>query len=111
MKVHKKKPRIGVLVLVVLVLWVVGLARGRLGTLMAMPSRDVEGPLQLLLETDDEAPIGHSPADRWRTHHREALARGDFTEEECRACHHPENYCNRCHNYVGVKRIEGERIQ
>jgi hypothetical protein len=97
---------LGVIVLILVVLVALGVVRGRWNPPVEMPSRDVKGPLQLVLETKKGAPFGHSPSTRWRTHHREALARGDFTEKECQDCHDPEKYCNQCHGYVGVKRIK-----
>ena len=106
MKVPKKEPLLEVIVLILVVLLAVGMARGRWDPPPEIPSRDVVGPLQLELETEKGAPLGHSPSDRWRTHHREAIARGDFPESECQVCHDPKRYCNQCHGYVGVKRIE-----
>ena len=106
MKVPKKEPLLGVIVLILVILIAVGVARGLWEPPPEIPSREVAGPLQLELETEKGAPWGHSPSDRWRTHHREAIAREEFTESECQDCHDPEKYCNQCHGYVGVKRIE-----
>ena len=106
MKIVKRQPQPAGIAFILVLLISLGLVRGVLDPPVAMPSRDIKGPLQLVLETPKGAPLGHSPADRWRTHHREAIARGDFTEKECQDCHDPEKYCNQCHGYTGVKRIE-----
>lgn len=71
-----------------------------------MPSRDAVGGLKLVLDPDLQAPVTHVPVEHWRTHHREAINRGEFPEAECQKCHDPDTYCNNCHTYVGVRRIE-----
>jgi len=71
-----------------------------------MPSQDASGELRLELDLELEPPVTHVPLEYWRTHHREAVNRGEFPEDECQKCHDPDNYCNNCHSYVGVTLIE-----
>jgi hypothetical protein len=65
-----------------------------------------EGPLEVTVARGTATPEYHSPAERWRTLHGELLNRGDFTPRECILCHDPQTGCNRCHQYVGVKKID-----
>jgi len=71
-----------------------------------MPSQEATGANRLELDPDLEPPVTHVPLEYWRTHHREAVSRGEFPENECQKCHDPDTYCNNCHGYVGVKQIE-----
>ena len=63
------------------------------------------GPLAVTVPRGTATPEYHAPLERWRTVHMEALNRGDFTQRECILCHNPQTGCNRCHEYIGGKRI------
>ncbi len=69
------------------------------------PELKGEGPLAVVVPRGSTAPEYHAPLERWRTHHMEAINRGDFTQRECVLCHNPDTGCNRCHNYIGAKTV------
>jgi len=62
-------------------------------------------PTVLADPLQDQAPGNHMPVERWRTHHFEYINSGLVTEQRCMTCHQPDTYCNRCHEYVGAKRV------
>jgi hypothetical protein len=70
------------------------------------PELDGSGPLGVRLRAGLPVPEYHSPLEWWRTHHMEALNRGDFAQADCLYCHEPETSCNNCHGYVGVVAIQ-----
>ncbi len=72
-----------------------------------MPARGGRGELALIVDETKVAPAYHSPTDRWRIYHPRTIAAGIVTVQECRQCHTPRNYCNRCHAYVGARLIAG----
>jgi len=69
------------------------------------PELKGEGPLAITVDRGASVPESHSPLERWRTLHVEALNRGDFSQRECVLCHNPKTGCNQCHRYVGAKEI------
>jgi len=69
------------------------------------PELKGEGPLAVTVPRGTSAPEYHSPAERWRILHGQALNEGDFTQKECILCHNPQTGCNPCHQYLGVKRV------
>ncbi len=72
---------------------------------VAKPELKGEGPLAVVVARSTNTPEYHAPLERWRTIHREALNRGDFTQRECVLCHNPKTGCNQCHQYIGAKVI------
>ncbi|WP_457554394.1 hypothetical protein [Candidatus Pyrohabitans sp.] len=42
----------------------------------------------------------------WKANHGKEVEAGKASEESCINCHQPENFCNKCHAYVGVRQIE-----
>ncbi|MEW6350849.1 MAG: hypothetical protein AB1646_17465 [Thermodesulfobacteriota bacterium] len=67
------------------------------------PARRGTGPLSLTVDCRHDAPPYHLPLERWRRDHMNAIVRyQDFTVTECRICHQPERFCDRCHNYLGA---------
>ncbi|MBI4789153.1 MAG: hypothetical protein HY782_19145 [Chloroflexi bacterium] len=70
------------------------------------PVKDGAGPLAVKLDPRLVAPEYHSPMEWWRTHHMDAVTRGDFAEADCLHCHDATTSCNNCHSYVGVRQIE-----
>jgi len=52
-----------------------------------------------------DVPIFHSPMSDWRVRHPKFLEEGVYTLKRCMICHESNIACNRCHDYVGVKRI------
>ena len=69
------------------------------------PELKGEGPLAITVDRGASVPESHSPLERWRTLHVDALNRGDFSQRECVLCHNPKTGCNQCHRYVGAKEI------
>ena len=43
----------------------------------------------------------------WKANHGSEIESGKASEEDCKSCHNPANFCNKCHAYVGVRLIEG----
>ncbi len=70
------------------------------------PELKGEGPLAVVVPRGSTAPEYHSPIERWRVIHMEAVNRGDFNQRECMLCHDPKTSCNRCHSYIGAKLVE-----
>lgn len=57
-------------------------------------------------ETNDLIPYWHRPIKKWRTVHMDKLKSGKLTLSNCIVCHNePEQFCNACHKYMGVKNI------
>jgi len=83
--------------------------------LVTVPDREMEGPLKL----EDPAVDGTLPPiyhlEDWRVSHPQEILRGDFEEvdfrdgeyvlDSCFECHAAEKYCNKCHSYVGARRM------
>lgn len=69
------------------------------------PELKGEGPLAVTVARGTAVPEYHSPADRWRTYHGEAITGGDFSRRECVLCHDPQTGCNQCHKYIGAAEI------
>jgi hypothetical protein len=65
-----------------------------------------EGLLSVKMARGLVAPEFHAPLERWRTTHKQALDKGDFTQRECVLCHDPRNSCNQCHRYVAAPAID-----
>ncbi|WP_456475291.1 hypothetical protein [Candidatus Pyrohabitans sp.] len=42
----------------------------------------------------------------WKANHGNEVESGRASEENCLNCHKPDQFCNKCHAYVGVKLIE-----
>lgn len=54
----------------------------------------------------DIMPWYHIPVKKWRSSHMNIINSGAVTKENCLPCHYePEKFCNKCHEYVGVKGI------
>ena len=69
------------------------------------PVKDGPGPLAVTIERTREAPDYHSPLDWWTANHPHGISDGVFSQRECMLCHVPEDSCNKCHEYVGVKLV------
>ncbi len=83
------------------------------------PTKNGEGPLALKVMEGIPAPQYHKPIKRWVATHMDKLAVGGvvlkngevkkISIEGCMGCHSdPDNFCNHCHDYVGVKRVEAK---
>ncbi len=67
------------------------------------PSRRGTGPLSPTVDCRLDPPPYHLPLERWkRSHMRAIVDYRDVTVTECRLCHAPERFCDRCHTYLGV---------
>jgi hypothetical protein len=71
------------------------------------PELKGKGPLALRLPSGVLSPEYHQPVEYWKTHHMDILNHGDYTRQECMLCHDAHTSCNNCHEYVGVKLVEG----
>jgi hypothetical protein len=69
------------------------------------PVKDGSGPLAVTIERTREAPDYHNPLDWWTANHPHGISDGVFSERECMLCHVPDDSCNKCHEYVGVKLV------
>ena len=69
------------------------------------PELKGEGPLAVVVPRGSTAPEYHTPIERWRSIHMEAINQGDFTQRECVLCHNPKTGCNKCHQYIGAKEV------
>lgn len=80
------------------------------------PAVNGQGKLALVVMEGISAPDYHQPLHKWTATHMDKLKKGMVTTEKgetekisvdsCMGCHNnPENFCNNCHNYVGVKKI------
>lgn len=74
---------------------------------VAKPELKGAGPLALKLPEGILSPEYHQPVEYWKQHHMDILLRGDYSRQECMLCHDVHTSCNNCHDYVGVKRVEG----
>lgn len=70
------------------------------------PELKGKGPLAVVLPRGTAVPETHAPLDSWRTNHKVALNRGDFSQKECILCHNPRTGCNRCHQYIGAQEVK-----
>ncbi|MDI6801513.1 MAG: hypothetical protein QMD01_05610 [Thermodesulfovibrionales bacterium] len=62
----------------------------------------------------DVMPAYHVPVAKWRSTHMDEINAGRVKVGGCLPCHsEPENFCNKCHEYVGAKKvlIEGKGIK
>ncbi len=66
-----------------------------------------EGELALKIAGDaDISPVYHTPVESWRASHMNVISSGKVTQESCLACHYePDNFCNKCHKYVGAQNV------
>ncbi|MCI4624481.1 MAG: hypothetical protein L3V56_00805 [Candidatus Magnetoovum sp. WYHC-5] len=63
-------------------------------------------------EIIDLIPYWHRPIKEWRNVHMDKFNSGEVTLSNCIVCHSdPETFCNRCHEYVGVKNIVIDKSQ
>ena len=79
------------------------------------PVQNGSGPLALQLEAEEEDRIaavedGHhnNKVEQWRKVHMSYvnISNPSGIEEQCSDCHdEPSQFCDHCHNYVGVKTI------
>ncbi len=69
------------------------------------PVKDGPGPLAVTIERTRDAPDYHTPLDWWTANHPHGISDGVFSQRECMLCHAPEDSCNKCHEYVGVKLV------
>lgn len=70
------------------------------------PAVNGKGPLALNVIEGLSAPDHHKPADRWIAMHMDKLNSGRLRQDECISCHtKPDNFCNKCHLYIGAKKI------
>lgn len=69
------------------------------------PVKDGAGPLAITISRTRDAPDYHTPLDWWTANHPHGIADGVFSQRECMLCHVPEDSCNKCHQYVGVKLV------
>ena len=70
------------------------------------PEKDGPGPLAITIERTREAPDYHNPLDWWTANHPHTISDGVFSKRECMLCHVPEDSCNKCHDYVGVRQVQ-----
>ncbi len=69
------------------------------------PEKDGSGPLAITIERTRDAPDYHTPLEWWTANHPHGISDGVFSERECMLCHVPEDSCNKCHDYVGVRQV------
>ena len=69
------------------------------------PEKDGTGPLAITIERTREAPDYHNPLDWWTANHPNFISEDVFSQRECMLCHVPDDSCNQCHEYVGVKEV------
>lgn len=69
------------------------------------PEKDGTGPLAITIERTREAPDYHNPLDWWTANHPHLIGDDVFSQRECMLCHVPDDSCNQCHEYVGVKEV------
>jgi len=77
------------------------------GCKVEKPELKGKGPLALKLPAGVLSPEYHQPVEYWKQHHMDILKRGDYSKQECMLCHDVNTSCNNCHEYVGVKKVEG----
>ncbi|KJR40474.1 hypothetical protein MCHI_003633 [Candidatus Magnetoovum chiemensis] len=69
-----------------------------------------EAPAFKALHTVNLYPGYHTPLDRWRRIHMDKLKSKQVTIDNCVVCHtEPNKFCNRCHDYLGTKRIHVDK--
>jgi hypothetical protein len=91
---------LAVLLVAVLVLVLSGCDMG-----VEKPVKDGTGPLAVTIARTREAPDYHNPLDWWTANHPHGISDGVFSQRECMLCHVPQDSCNKCHDYVGVKQV------
>lgn len=70
------------------------------------PAVGGKGPLSLQVAEGLASPNYHKPADIWMAAHMDQLNSGRMKQQECLGCHsEPDNFCNKCHLYIGAKKI------
>ncbi|MBF0345250.1 MAG: hypothetical protein HQL06_13605 [Nitrospirae bacterium] len=71
------------------------------------PSPDGHGELALQVPAGvDVMPWFHLPIDKFRGNHMNLIRSGKVSAEGCLTCHsEPNKFCNKCHDYVGVKHV------
>ncbi len=70
------------------------------------PAVKGKGPLALEVMEGLPAPDYHKPTREWVATHMDKLSAGKMKMEECLGCHMEiDKFCNRCHDYVGAKKI------
>jgi hypothetical protein len=69
------------------------------------PEKDGPGALSITIERTRDAPDYHTPLDWWTANHPHGISDGVFSQRECMLCHMPNDSCNSCHDYVGVKEV------
>lgn len=72
------------------------------------PEKDGTGPLAITIDRSREAPDYHNPLDWWTANHPHGISDGVFSMRECMLCHVPDDSCNKCHEYVGVKLVHSD---
>lgn len=70
------------------------------------PAVNGKGKLRLDVMQGLPAPDYHKPADAWKAEHMDYLNAGKYKTEECLACHiNVDAFCNKCHEYIGAKKV------
>jgi len=71
------------------------------------PAVGSKGELSLMkVENVDLLPWYHRPISKWRASHMDMISSGKVSAKGCLACHYePDKFCNKCHQYVGVKKV------
>lgn len=72
------------------------------------PEKDGPGPLAITIDRTRDAPDYHNPLDWWTANHPHGISDGVFSQRECMLCHVPEDSCNKCHDYVGVRQVQAD---
>jgi hypothetical protein len=74
------------------------------------PAVNGKGALSLeVAKGTDISPWHHMPADKWRASHMDFISSGKASQNSCLLCHaEPDKFCNKCHEYVGVKKVAFE---
>jgi hypothetical protein len=100
---HFKNNKYIFLLMLFLVLIVIGVGCQR----VEKPSMGGEGVTSLqTVKNVDIMPWYHLPVDNWRATHMDFIEAGKVQKENCLPCHYePDKFCNRCHGYVGVKKV------
>ncbi len=75
---------------------------------VAKPLKDGTGSLAITIDRTRDAPDYHTPLEWWTANHPQAIGDGTFSMRECMLCHVPEDSCNKCHDYVGVKQVHAD---
>ena len=97
----------GILVSLALSLLVIFLFAGCSNKRVKKPELKGKGPLALKLPAGVLSPEYHQPVEYWKQHHMDVVLRGDYSKQEYMLCHDVNTSCNNCHDYIGVKRVEG----